>query len=161
MAPTKPDADAKIQAIVNAPEEHLRAILKVACTGDERTLQRLRLALSRVKKFEKQASESAANNKRKAAGAVPDSTADAPDSTLAKRVKLIEDVHHCVRCDKAFLQIKNHKKACWYHPCEFPNLFGQFFLRFSRYLDPELTAVLLHCSPGGAQPRGQHLGGVG
>jgi hypothetical protein len=102
----------KIQAIINAPRSIFRLSSRLPGTGDERTLQRIWLALSRIQKFEKQTSES---NNRMADAAVGSEPAEP-----LKRVNLIEDVHHCVRCDKPFVRSKNHKKACWYHPCESP-----------------------------------------
>lgn len=105
MAPPKPDANENIQDIISAQEHQLRAVLKVVCTSDADTVNRAWSALTRIKVFEVQ--------KRK----VDDGAASI--GSEVKRAKLIEDVHHCIRCSKVFLQVDNHKKACWHYPSGF------------------------------------------
>jgi len=114
------DQKTKVQAIINAPEQHLRAVLKVVCTGDVDTLNRVWGALTMIKTLEGQ--------KRKAKD-------NAASESSAKRTKLIEDAHHCVRCNKAFLQAENHEKACWHHPGA--------LMTFPPYLLPWILDIVL------------------
>jgi hypothetical protein len=103
MAPP-PDNSARLQAIISAPEHQLRAILKAVCTGDAKILDRVWTALGKVRSFESQ------NLKRKA------DHINGATNGGAKRAKMVEDVHHCVRCGKVFFEAENNSKACLYHP---------------------------------------------
>jgi len=104
MAPIDP----KIQDIVNAPEEQLRAVLKVLSTSDNETRDRIWICLSQV----------AALNRANPLKRKVDDESDDPVSS--KRTKLVEDVHYCVRsgCNQAFLESRNHESACFFHTGE-------------------------------------------
>jgi len=102
------------QKNINAPEHQLRALLKVLCTSHSETRDRVWDCLSVFISFDTEPLVKATKRK---ANDVPDSISES-DAKRAK-LELINDIHHCVRCNQSFLESENNKEACWYHPGEF------------------------------------------
>jgi len=102
------------QKNINAPEHQLRALLKVQCTSHSETRDRVWDCLSVFISFDTEPLVKATKRK---ANDVPDSISES-DAKRAK-LELINDIHHCVRCNQSFLESENNKEACWYHPGEF------------------------------------------
>lgn len=93
--------------IFTADSQLLRTVLHVVCTNNAEALDLAWQVVAKADGF------GLKGQKRKA-----DDDADVTEQE-AKRVKAIEDVHRCARCNKTFFESKNHEKACWYHPSEF------------------------------------------
>ena len=101
----------KVQQIITAPEDQLRTALKVLCSSDPETCERVWEALLEIIALDAQPRVKAL--KRKADDETAEDEAPIED---AKRPRLIDDVHHCVQCDQTFRESDNRDDACLYHP---------------------------------------------
>ncbi len=92
-----------VDAIVNTPEQQLRAVMKALLTSDNNIhvraanfMQTLKVAVA-VDSVKRKADRDAA-------------------TTESKKPKLVEDFRSCANCGKAYFESKNHKRACFSHP---------------------------------------------
>jgi len=94
----------QVNTVINAPEHHLRALVKVLLTGQDDGLRRNVLdAYSSVLRLEQ---ESQTGAKRKA-----DFGDDGPANA-----GMVDDLHNCARCGVSFLRSKVSGGECQYHP---------------------------------------------
>jgi len=89
-------AKMNLEALVNVPEEQLRAEVRAICVDDSDVHQRLAKYL----------------------GVIQDTAAAAHAQSLAskKRRRDLGDFRVCERCHDAFFESENEKGVCLYHP---------------------------------------------
>jgi len=113
---------AAINDIINAPEIHLRALVKqLLMTGDydndefrHKVVAQIKHSYSLVSSLEPAPPRS--GNKRKA-----DAVEDTNTQPDAKR-RMVDDVEFCQRCKTAYFLSRALETTCYYHPGEFIGL---------------------------------------
>lgn len=101
----KPPAVNDLEAIINAPPDHVRSVLVTICLEDASLRSKTVAILEKLQVVARQHEASAEGNEH-------------GSSAKRKRPMAADEIHLCTQCEIAFTTENNHARACTYHPGE-------------------------------------------